>query len=260
MTSVAVIGDVHGNATALHAALEYARRFPYDQLVFMGDLLTYGHDVNEVIAMIEHAQTHEDAVLLIGNHDQMYFDLARGDSSYLARLPGWIRDSVERTLESLDVDRFMAGLRWTPEHVIDGVLFAHANPFGGNDWAYVESAETLERARAVLHERAFRAGVFGHTHRPRWNGAVVDEGSHDWRDRDEPLIANVGAIGQPRDQFGLGWVARFTLEAQAITCAYGSITYDLAAHLKIVNSAGLQPETVAQIVAFFARARRTPGA
>lgn len=258
MTTVTVIGDVHGNATALRAALDDARRFPYDQLVFVGDLLTYGHDVNEVLSIVEHTLAHDDATLLIGNHDQMYFDLARGDSSYLERLPAWIRDSVERTLESLDLDRFMKGLRWVPEHVVDGVLFAHANPFGASDWTYVESAETLTRARATLRERGLRAGVFGHTHRPRWNGAVVDELDHRWRDQDEPLIVNVGAIGQPRDQSGLSWVARLTLQPQAITCAFDSITYDVGAHLEVVDSAGLQTESVAQIVSFFARARRSP--
>lgn len=255
MTTVAVIGDVHGNARALEAALARVRTQPFEHLVFIGDLLTYGHDGDEVLAMVEHAQACDRAVLLIGNHDQMYFDLMRGDRSYVARLPDWIRDSVERTTEAIALER-LAALRWDTEHVIDGVLFAHANPFGGRDWTYVESEQTLNRARVTLRDRGLRAGVFGHTHRPRWDGALIDGSGQTWRDRGAPLVANVGAVGQPRDESGDSWIARFTLGSDLITCSYESISYDVIAHLAAVSAAGLQPDTVAHIASFFARGRR----
>ena len=91
MTTIVILSDVHGNARALRAALVQALRDPIDHLVFLGDLLTYGHDVQEVLDLVNEAQTKHDAVLLIGNHDQLYFDIAKGDSPYLDTLPEWIQ-------------------------------------------------------------------------------------------------------------------------------------------------------------------------
>lgn len=251
MRDVAVIGDIHGNARALRAALGCLHTHHFDELVFMGDLLTYGHDVEEVLSLVEVEQTKHGAVLLVGNHDEMYFDLARGDSDYVSRLPHWIRDSVERTLAALDLPRFTSRLRWQREHIVEGVLFAHANPFGARDWTYIESDETRARAEVTLRERGARAGVFGHTHRPRWNGIPISETSYVWRADNVPLIANVGAIGQPRDRSGRSWVARLQLTDEEIACTYQCIHYDLAAHLETVRVAGLQEETLARIASFF---------
>ena len=177
MTTVVVIGDVHGNAGALRAALAQASRGPMDHLVFAGDLLTYGHDVDEVLELVAGAQADHGATLLIGNRDQLYFDLARGDRGYAAKLPDWITESVELTLSVLDTAAFRDGLRWSSEHVVDGALFAHANPFGGRDWTYLNHPPELDRAAEVLAARRLSVGVFGHTHRPKWDRADVTAGA-----------------------------------------------------------------------------------
>lgn len=232
---VVIFGDVHGNARALRAALSRADDTAFDALVFIGDLLTYGHDVDEVIELVAAAQAKHRATLLIGNHDQMYFDLAAGDRRYYDKLPAWIRTSIDLTTNLLG-DRALAdSLVWSTEVVLDGVLFSHANPFG--DWTYLNTDGDVARAREVLRHRSLRAGVFGHTHRPRW-------------DRDAPAVINVGSVGQPRDGTGRSVIVR--LDTETLDASFEPIDYDLAAHLAGLRATGLEPSTIERLEKFFA--------
>lgn len=249
MTAVVVIGDVHGNARALHAALAVARNGPLDELVFIGDLLTYGHDVDEVLDLVAEAQARHGATVLIGNHDQLYFDLAEGDRTYIDTLPAWIRASVEHTVGMVG-SSLRARLRWSEQVVRDGVLFAHANPFGFRNWTYLNRVEDVARAQAALESQGLRAGVFGHTHRPRWcmdvparDRVMTWSGPH-------ALVLNVGSVGQPRDGTSRSVIAR--LDIETLSATFEAVDYDVAAHVAALHASGLGATTVAKLAAFFA--------
>lgn len=267
MTAIVVLGDVHGNARALSAALAQAARGPMDALVFLGDLLTYGPDVDALVDLVAEAQQRHGATLLVGNHDQLYFDLAEGRRAYLAAQPDWIRESVELTAARLDVGRFRSALRWKEEHVIDDVLFAHANPFGFADWRYLNSAADVAAARQVLADRALRAGVFGHTHRARW---AVDP-SDPTALADVPLsvslaapdeaavvVANAGSVGQPRDARGASVLMRLLTGPKGLAASFEPIVYDVDAHLASLRASGVAPATFERLARFFAPARTMP--
>jgi predicted MPP superfamily phosphohydrolase len=98
---IAVISDVHANSQALRAALEQARKTGFDDLVVLGDLLTYGCSPREVLDLIGEAMVRYGAHLTTGNHDQLYFDLAVGHNRYYDELPAWLRETVDWTREAL---------------------------------------------------------------------------------------------------------------------------------------------------------------
>ena len=257
MTRVVVIGDVHGNARALRAALAQARTAAVDRLVFVGDLLTYGHDTDEVLELVSEAQA-EGASLLIGNHDQMYFDVASGNREYLDSLPEWIRDSVELTLRSLDLASFRNNLVWNSEIVIEDVLVSHAGPFGRGDWTYVAPLAEHQRAAEQLALRGLRGGVFGHTHRARWftgdaTQATADvELDHTYR-ADKTLVANAGAIGQPRDKRGQAVLLRLELRPECVAGSFEPVNYDVAAHVDALRNLPLPSTTIERLCSFFRR-------
>jgi predicted phosphodiesterase len=240
VTSIAVLGDVHGNARALRAALARARAGPVDHLVFIGDLLTYGHDVEEVLDLVGEAQQKDDAVLLIGNHDQMYFDLAEGKQDYFQKLPEWIRDSVSLTLNKFDPASLRERFRWSPEWTLGSALFAHANPFGLGDFRYLNAQKDLTAAVEVLQQRGARLGVFGHTHRPLWREGPV-------------TLANAGSVGQPRDTSG-SVILRVSVDGDVATGSFEPIAYDVHGHLSDVRRDGLPAATTARLCAFFEQA------
>jgi predicted phosphodiesterase len=252
--SIVVLGDIHGNARALRRALALVDGGPHDRVVVLGDLLTYGPDVTEVVALIGDAQARWGAVLLVGNHDQLYFDLPEGRCEYYAGLPEWLRESIDWTFSRLDPAAFASALRWQQELVVDDLLFAHANPFGFGDWRYLNSEADHAAAAMRLAERSLRVGVFGHTHRGKMflasDGAspcelrdAVDATFNLYRLGDGRLVVNAGSVGQPRSRRGEAFMLRITRARDTLGLAFQRIDYDVVAHLAALRALPLTEAT-----------------
>lgn len=185
---IAVLSDVHSAAEHFRDALEAARAEGFDRLVILGDLLTYGPDPVETIALAEDALSNDDAILIKGNHDLLYMDGPERDA-YASRLPDWIRESVDWTASQLDNRGRIDDLPWQDEWSDGRLLLSHANPFAAGDWTYVKDDESAAAAAAALEARGFGWGVFGHVHRFRR-----------YLPANSARVATVGSIGQPRDK------------------------------------------------------------
>jgi predicted phosphodiesterase len=257
MTTIAVFGDVHGNARALRAALAQARKGPLDRMVFLGDLLTYGHDVDEVLDLVAEAQQKDRATLLVGNHDRMYFDMVEGRRDYFDGLPGWLKDTVNLTLEAPRTATLASALSWVEETRLDErAIAAHANPYGKSDWRYLNSLGNHVEAAVALARRSLDIGVFGHTHRPRFFDGVRPFGAAPFDDpleasRGNPIVINAGAVGQPRDGTGEAVLLRLALAKESVRATFERVSYDLAAHIAAVRAAKLPSATIERLVRFF---------
>jgi predicted phosphodiesterase len=257
MTTFAVVGDIHGNARALRAALAQARKGPIDRMVFLGDLLTYGHDVDEVLDLVAEAQEKDNATLLIGNHDRMYFDMVEGRHDYFDRLPDWLKDTVKLTLEAPRTATMANALSWMEETRLDDrAIAAHANPYGKSDWRYLNSLNNHVEAGMALGRRSLDVGVFGHTHRPRFFDGVRPLGAVPFDEpleasRGNPIVINAGAVGQPRDGTGQAVLLRLTLTGETVRAMFERVAYDRAAHIAAVRAANLSGATIERLVRFF---------
>lgn len=78
-----VVGDIHGHLTALESLLESIPLTPDDRLIFLGDYVDKGPDVNGVLDLFSDLSTRPNTIFIRGNHDQMLLD-ARRDPSKLA--------------------------------------------------------------------------------------------------------------------------------------------------------------------------------
>lgn len=254
MTRLVVLGDVHGNATALRAALARAVRTPFDRMIFVGDLLTFGHDVEEVLELVGGAQHRHGATLLVGNHDRTYFELQAGNAAAFEAMPAWVRPSVELTFARLAGIRYRDALAWSEEIVIDEVLITHANPFAVGDTRYLTTDDDAREASKILAARGLRVGIFGHTHRPRWGGLGREhEPPLDTRlvaQPTAPFLINAGAVGQPRDVRARSVVLRLTC-GEELAGEFETIEYDVAGHLERVRASGLPATTIQRLQAFF---------
>jgi len=255
-SSIAVIGDVHGNTGALVAAIEAAHGA--DRVVLLGDLLTYGPDVDAVIGAVERTLESRDTVLLRGNHDQLYEDLDAAETE-IERRPEWFRESVAYVTDRLDVGRFRR-LPWRDACTTGSVFFAHANPFGTHDWSYLSSAEDHSRAVTSLRDRRTGLGVFGHTHRARCyrdlaSGYRLDRPagvfSATWDElQQRPAVINAGAIGQPRDDHTIIYVVWLTLSKDGCSVDFVPVSYDVERHLDALSRAPLSEATRRRLIAF----------
>lgn len=258
--TVLVLSDIHGNAHALRRALDLIASLPHDHLVVLGDLLTYGPDVNEIVDLVAHMQSQMHALLLRGNHDQLYFDLTTGHLDYYSQLPPWIRESVDSTFSQLDVANFTSGLNWQDEATIGRLFLAHANPFGFGDWRYLNSESSQADAANRLAEREFQVGIFGHTHRAKICISSDVEGSCrfvnqrqlaiDLADETSRVVANAGSVGQPRCEKAESVLLRVTRENTSFRFQFLTIDYDLNSHLHRLRALPISEDAVERLVRY----------
>lgn len=254
---IAVVGDIHANALALAAALDCVDRSGTDLLVFLGDLLTYGADVEQTLDLVLERLQQGNAVLLRGNHDALYEGLLGSGSEYAGRLPEWIRESADWTLRRLPQQRWRQ-LAFTDEHRVGEVLFAHANPFGPGDWRYLNTEAEHAQAAEALRSRGLQAGVFGHSHRTKWyeshpQGSGFREPGTGSLRAGAVSVLNAGAVGQPRDASSLRAHVLWLRPSGSGTTEveFEPLEYDQAAHLARLQGTGLSAGTLMRLGQFF---------
>lgn len=235
---VVILSDIHAAADAYEGALALARREGFDTLLILGDLLTYGPDPERTLALTADAVARDGAILISGNHDQLYQTPDESSVAYRARLPEWILDSVEWTAARTSLDA-LSRFDWQEEWEGPGVLAAHANPFGFRNWSYLRSDFDFECAAQVLGHRGFHLGIFGHTH--RFMKRVIGE----------ITVATIGSIGQPRDRAAPmpQWaVARFDGGRWSVEQRH--LQYDWSSYQAAIRATSMSAGTKARICGF----------
>src|SRR6266511_2415617 len=172
-----VLSDVHGNAFALRAAVDRLTRVGVDGWLCAGDLVGYGPQPNECVALLAEL----GAIGVAGNHELLV--LGRLPLDRAGRLA---RETTPWTRAALRAD----------------------------SRAYVAAPDQARRELAALHrtDPAARVLVLGHTHRPWLFHETA--GTAPAADTTLPpagrLLVNPGSVGQSRQR---EWVprARFAL-------------------------------------------------
>lgn len=237
---IAALTDIHAVSTTLDRALSAARQEGFDILLLMGDLLTYGVAPQETIALVQDAIARDGAILIAGNHDQMYQHATDAGSRYLSKLPAWIQESVAWTTERLPMG-VMDAFDWQPHWSLGPLFVAHANPYAFGDWRYINSAEEAEAAAIALADRGFRYGLFGHTHRARRFDCA------------KGTIFTLGSLGQPRDdgERHMQW-AMVEIEDDEVTVSPRPLPFDREAHRQAIRATSLSVATQDRLCGFFA--------
>ena len=198
---VALLGDIHGNAPALAAALDGARREGAELLLLTGDFVGYYYRPELVFDLL--AEWMYYAVR--GNHEDMLFasqsDPAKADQ-YRARYGSGV-DAALACLSECELER-LRGLPATRELGIGGkrVLLGHGAPWDTDFYIYPDADDDVwARLSGYRHDYI----VLGHTHY-RYSKQIGDT-----------LVINPGSVGQPRDRKpGAAW-ALLDTEADAVT-------------------------------------------
>jgi predicted phosphodiesterase len=260
---IAVISDLHSNATALRVALASAEAHGFDLIMILGDLLTYGCDPREVLDLVGETLSRHPSRLISGNHDQMYFDLAAGNTTYFDRMPDWLRETAQWTYEALDGIDFATSLPWEKQVSLGGVFFAHANPFAYGDWTYLNKEGELDMAMGALRRQGECIGVFGHTHRGkivqyadgcaigivRKLGALPALSCH--IKVGDSAIADPGSIGQPRGAGHFSSLLFIETGESETRFNLQRLNYDIGSHVARIQSSSLSESAKAKLVEYF---------
>jgi predicted phosphodiesterase len=237
---IALLSDIHSAAEHFRDALQAAREEGFDQLVILGDLLTYGPEPLESLEIAKDSVARDGAILITGNHDLLYFEGQEG-VEYRARLPDWIRESVEWTSEQLGARNIAEDLPWQDEWQREGLYISHANPFGFRDWTYLRDEESMALAYEALRAKGCDWGVFGHVHRFRRSAAGNGDGG----------VVTIGSIGQPRDRDDpFSQWATVTLDPQ-FTIEQRRVARDWTSTIEKIQKTSLSDATKERLCQFY---------
>ena len=162
---IVILSDLHSNVYALKKALKLIDQKGYDMMICLGDILSYGVDIDKVIQLIGNRTKKKNTLLIKGNHDEIYDDIFAGkETKYIDGLPDWLKESVNFTAERLSESDWN-DLKFIENYSHDGVFYSHANSFSNRDWSYLNNSFKLEEASKILRKTNHQVGIFGHLHR-----------------------------------------------------------------------------------------------
>ena len=229
----AILSDVHGNLEAFLAVIEDLRAERAEKVAFLGDVVGYGADPNECIALLGDLTDW----VIAGNHDYGAVGLTNIDvfnpPARAAIL--WTRDELSGENQAY-LRRLLLSRK-------DGsATFVHATPNQPEEWYYLFTFPEAEEAFLSLSgDLAF----VGHSHRPLVLTKAGSGGVEVMNPEETMLkpgvryIINVGSVGQPRD--GNPHAAYGLYDDGARKYILRRVSYDFQAAQKKILKAGLPP-------------------
>jgi diadenosine tetraphosphatase ApaH/serine/threonine PP2A family protein phosphatase len=241
---IALIADIHANALALDAVLARVEALAADRLVFLGDVVGYGPDPEDVTRRVM-ALAAGGAIVVKGNHDEAMAIGPGGMTAAAAKAAAWTRDRLGTAEKA-----FLAALPML--HRLDDLLFVHSDASAPAEWHYVTGRDA---ALASLRATEARITFCGHVHVPALYHAATGGRISDHRPAagvSLPLagprrwLAVCGSAGQPRDGNPAAAFSMFDTSASELTLHRAA--YDCEAVAGRIRAAGLPDSLASRLI------------
>ncbi len=179
---VALLADIHGNASALAVVADSMRQCGVSRVLVAGDIVGYYPDVSGVLDILDEWEW----AAIGGNHEAMLDDWRRNKNREIIQAKyGRALDVILQRLTKSQIE-MLTSLPPTLEIVINdrNVLLCHGTPWNRDEYVYPDAPDSK---RQHYLDGPADIIVFGHTHYP-----VLWE-------KDSQKAVNPGSVGQPRD-------------------------------------------------------------
>jgi predicted phosphodiesterase len=257
---IAVFSDVHSNSTALKKTIDMIERENVNEVVFLGDLLTYGCNVIETIDLLMKFSNERKVHFIKGNHDQIYFDMQDGKNFQYKPFPEFILESALYTGDKLEC-KLHELFQWKQSITIGNVLFSHANALGDGNWSYLNNDQEIIDTASVILQKGYLGGVFGHTHRPKLsiyqigndiqNLSVIGLKQLIIPYVDKCFVANSGSVGQPRGIESSILFIDINLNNSHVELEVKTISYNKSEHCENIKSSTLSQITKDKLISYY---------
>lgn len=242
---IAVISDIHSNLAALQAVLEDIRSREIERIICLGDLVGYGPQPRECVALIKGL-----GLTIMGNHDEAIFHSHKTEAFNLRAEMAieWTRDELSREGTQDEIAQrfeFLRTLPVTEERTMEGtpLLFVHGSPRKPlREYIFPRDVQNKEKMREIFS--LIRGLCFvGHSHVP---GIYTESLTYThpselellkiyhFEDKQRSII-NVGSVGQPRDNDPRACYVTLTDEGDAVV--FRRVRYDVEKTRKLIHDA-----------------------
>jgi predicted phosphodiesterase len=233
----AIFSDIHGNQEAFSAVLDFYKKSQIDQYIFLGDIVGYGANPNETMALLKTI----NAIIIAGNHDWAAagsFDLeAFTDLAKTALL--WTKNvlSRENKVYLSQLPLFYQNNEFT---------CAHGSLKQPGQFNYlIDKYAAGENFNLMQTKLLF----VGHSHKAECFLFTAQQQIVQLHDETISLkentkyIINTGSVGQPRDNNNKACACIYDSSQNIIL--FNRIAYDITTAANKIIAAGL-PEKLAQ--------------
>ncbi len=232
---VAVFADIHSNQEALEAFIADASLRSVDRYMCLGDIVGYGANPNECIALIRSLPRIN---VILGNHDAAALWSASPYSMNKDATAAilWTMDQLTQNNAG-----FLKNLR--PTLKMGNMLFSHANPYNPLAWRYVVERKYAVRSFSGTREKLL---FVGHSHEPlvitrdnyfKISFRTPEENEVAHVDAVKRQIINCGSIGQPRDRNPKASYLIYDTRGEELE--FYRLTYDHGKTAEKIRAAGL---------------------
>lgn len=228
---LAIISDVHANLAAFEAVLKDIDQSNVDKIICCGDLVGYGPDPKEVIALVR-----ERGILCSGgNHDKVI-----SGEFPIASMNPMAASAIEWTKEQLSNEEieYLKSLPYILEE--EGLRFVHGSIHEPQEFNYLNNYAHIARDFELMGET--EVAFCGHTHIP-FLYMYRAEQLFKIEDRKAKLadkhayMVNVGSVGQPRDRDRRASYVLYNTVSRELQ--FKRIEYDLELTMAKMEKAGL---------------------
>lgn len=228
-----VLGDIHGNLTALQTTLDHLQDQGVDVVLSLGDVVGYGAAPSDCIALLREV----DAVVVQGNHDA-----AVAGSLDLLYFNQYAREAVRwtRTVMSDEELRWLADLPLLVD--LEHCSAAHGTYVNPERFDYIQSTTDGDPSLDAMRRPVC---FVGHTHVPVTLLRLTEDPHRTAYTCEEVLdlsevhraLVNVGSVGQPRDDDPRTACAVYDTELESIVLH--RLEYDIEREADRIRRAGL---------------------
>jgi len=229
MPRILILSDIHSNLTALKTVLDTVGHV--DEVWCLGDLVGYGPDPNECIALVRELPKLQ---CIKGNHDAAALDEV--DQQTFNHEASLAITWTKRNLNASSLN-FLQNL---PDRLVLGeVTLVHGSP-RNPVWEYLSDYLTALQSFSYFDTRLC---FVGHTHVPAYwqenpaGGASISVPDFLRMNISGRAILNPGAVGQPRDHDRRAAFALFDPEQS--TWELRRVEYDIVSVQERIKTSGL---------------------
>jgi predicted phosphodiesterase len=234
-----VFSDIHSNFEAFEKFLGQKKVKNADKILFLGDLVGYGPNPDEVIGQFREL-THMQAVR--GNHDKVIAEL---ESSSLFNPAAAFSAEWSKLKISPANFQYLKKLPKGPQVVDRFITICHGSTFD-EDYYVFSQFEAMESFKFMETS----IGFFGHTHFPiiyymrneKLDIVPLTDSTRIKLDANTRYLINPGSIGQPRDKNPASSFIVF--DSLKMEIQFTRFTYEVSKTQKKIREAGL-PELLA---------------